>query len=144
MSKQDNLTLAKKIYKFFDEGKVEELVNLFSENSIATHIPTNVVFKGRDGFRQATKIWKNAFSNSRCEIKNQIVTDEYIVTEFNGVGTNDGTLETSMGNIGPTGKRVSIPFVEILKIRNGKIENSKLYFDTATMMHQLEVIPEKV
>ena len=144
MSAKDNSVLAKKIYNLFNEGNVEGLVNLFTENSTATHIPTNTVFKGREGFRKATRIWKGAFSDARCEIKNQIVTDDFIVTEFNGVGVNDGILETPMGKIGPTGKKINIPFVEIMKIKNGQIEDSKLYFDTVTMMNQLEVVPEKV
>jgi CTP-dependent riboflavin kinase len=48
-----------------------------------------------------------------------------------------------VGTIPPTGKKVNIPFVEILKIKDGKIKDYKLYFDTATMMQQLGIIAEK-
>lgn len=141
---QENQKLAKKVYELFNSNKIEELSNLFTENAKAVHIPTNTVFNGPAGFRDASKIWKTAFSDAKCELKNQIVNDDYIVTEFNGVGVHDGVLSTPMGNVPATGKKINIPFVEILKVKNGKIESSKLYFDTATMMHQLELIPEKV
>jgi len=49
-----------------------------------------------------------------------------------------------MGKIGPTGKKIDIPFCEIFEIRNGKLVSSHLYFDVATMMQQLELVPEKV
>jgi len=141
---QENLKLAKKVYELFNNNQIEELSNLYSKDSAIAHIPTNIVFNGPEGFKQATKIWKTAFSDARCVITNQVVTDDYIVTEFNGVGTHDGILTTPVGNIEPAGKKVNIPFVEILGVKNGKIESSKLYFDNATMMHQLELIPEKV
>ena len=144
MSVKYNQQLAERIYRFFDQNKIDDLANLFSKNATILHVPTNLKFTGPEGFKQATKIWKGAFSDARCEIKNQIVNDDYIVTEFNGVGTNDGALETPMGKIGPTGKKVSIPFVEILKINNEKVESSKLYFDVTTMLHQLEVSHERV
>jgi predicted ester cyclase len=144
MSAQDNLKLAKKIYESFNNNEIDKLVGFYADNSVAVHVPTNLTFKGKEGFKQATKIWKGAFSDAKCEIKNTIINDDYIVTEFNGIGTNDGILETPVGEVGPTGKKVNIPFVEILKIKNGKVQESKLYFDVATMMHQLEITTEKV
>jgi predicted ester cyclase len=144
MSAQDNLKLAKKIYESFNNNEIDNLLNYFSDSAVAIHVPTNVTFNGKEGFRQATEIWKGAFSDAKCDIKNTIVSDDYIVTEFNGIGTHDGILETPMGKIGPTGKKINVPFVEILKIKNGKIQGSKLYFDVATMMQQLELTAEKV
>lgn len=141
---QENLKLAKSVYELFNDNKIEELSNLYSKNAEIKHVPANALFTGPTGFKQASKIWKTAFSNARCVITNQIVNDDYIVTEFNGVGTHDGKLETPMGNVDATGNQVDIPFVEILQIRNGEIESSKLYFDTTTIMHQLRLIPEKV
>lgn len=139
MLAQYNLKLAKRIYDLFNNNDIAEVANLFSDNADYLHVPTNLTFRGKEGYKQATKIWKDAFPDAKCEVKNQIATDDYIVTEFKGVGTNTGVLETPMGKIGPTGKQVRIPFVEILKIKNEKIESAKLYFDVATIMQQLDV-----
>ncbi len=144
MSVQDNLKLGKKIYELFNNNKLEELANLFSENSTSLHVPTNEVFKGINGARHAANKWRSAFPDGKCEVTNQVVSENYIVTEFNGVGTNDGNLDTPMGTLPPTGRKVNIPFVEIMKIKNGKIEDYKLYFDIATMMQQLGIVAEKV
>ena len=144
MSLQYNSKLAKKIYELFNDDKIEEFADLYSESCTLLQVPTNQVFKGREGVVQAAKGWKTAFSDAKCEVKNQVVTEDFIITEFNGVGTNDGKLETPMGTIPPTGKNVNIPFIEVMKVKNGKIDDYKLYFDTATMMQQLELTAEKV
>ncbi|MEJ2196011.1 MAG: ester cyclase [Ignavibacteriaceae bacterium] len=82
---------------------------------------------------------KKGFSNAKCEIKNMVTNDNYVVTEFNSIGTYDGILETPKGKISPTRRKVNIPFVEIFKLKNGKIDSSKLYFDSSTMMEQAGV-----
>lgn len=144
MSLQTNLKLAKEIYELFNNNKIEELSALYSEHSVLLNVPTNEIFKGKAGAKSSASRWRTAFSDAKCVISNQAVTEDSIVTEFNGVGTNDGQLETPMGLIPPTGRKVNIPFVEVLKIKNGKIEGSKLYYDTATMLRQLELFAEKV
>ena len=73
-----------------------------------------------------------------------VANGDYVITEFSGRGINNGILDTPMGKVGPTGRRIDIPFCEIFQIKNGKIINSHLYFDIATMMQQLEVTADKV
>jgi len=42
----------------------------------------------------------------------------------------------------PTGKKIEIPFCEVMKIKDGKVISLNSYFDSAAMMHQLGILDE--
>jgi len=139
MSLTENLNIAKKSYELFNKNDFNSFIKLFTDNPSILNVPTNQKFSGKEGIKESFNGWKKAFSDARCDIKNMVANEDYVVTEFSGLGTHDGIFETPMGKITPTRKKVNLPCVEILKIKNGKIDSSKLYFDTSTLMEQLGV-----
>jgi steroid delta-isomerase-like uncharacterized protein len=143
MSANENLNVVKKMHELFNKNDFNSYINLFTENPSVWHVPTNQKHSGREGIKKSFNMWKKAYSDARYDVKNMIGSDDYVVTEFHGTGTNDGIFETPMGKFGPTGKKVSTPFVEIIKLKNGKIDSSKIYFDTTTMIDQLGVSTQK-
>jgi steroid delta-isomerase-like uncharacterized protein len=52
-------------------------------------------------------------------------------------GTNSGPLRTPQGEIPATGREVAVPFVTVLKARDGKLAGHRAYWDNATFMEQL-------
>ncbi|HVO74484.1 MAG TPA: ester cyclase [Ignavibacteriaceae bacterium] len=139
-----NLILARSMYDNFNARKFEEASENVSENVIIHNVPLNVQLHGKEGFLQFMNFWAAAFPDSKVEITSQTASGDRVITEFHGRGTHNGVLETPMGKFGPTGKKIDIPFCEIFTIKNGKVENSHLYFDVATIMNQLELTLEKV
>lgn len=65
-----------------------------------------------------------------------------MVVEFMGRGTHTGPLHTPTGDVPATGRRVDLPFCDVHRIEDGKITNGRSYFDLATMMRQLGLMPE--
>ena len=139
MSANENLKIAKKCYEYFDNNDFNSFIKLFTDNPSLLNVPTNQKYSGTEGIKKSFNMWRKAFSDARCDVKNMVANDDYVVTEFNGLGTHDGTFETPMGKISPTRKKVKIPIVEILKLKNGKIDSAKQYFDTNSLMEQLGV-----
>lgn len=139
MSAKENLNVAKKYYELFNKNDFNSLIQLWTDNPSFWSIPDNQKYAGKEGLKKSFNMWKKAFPDARCDVKNMVANDEYIVTEFIGTGKHEGIFETPMGKFDPTNKKVNIPFVEILKLKNGKIENAKLYFDTTSVMNQLGI-----
>jgi hypothetical protein len=50
-------------------------------------------------------------------------------------------LQTPAGVIPPTGKTIALKFAEVFEIRDGKIRVMRAYWDTATLMQQLGLMP---
>jgi steroid delta-isomerase-like uncharacterized protein len=52
-------------------------------------------------------------------------------------GTHSGPLRTPQGDLPATGRQVAVPFVTVLKARDGKLTVHRAYWDNATFMEQL-------
>lgn len=137
MSANENLRIACEMYDNFNNNNIERSLKYISPGIVLTNIPMNMTVNGIEGFKQAMNLWKKPFSDAKATIIHRTANDDYVITEFTGTGTHDGVLESPMGNIPPTGKNINILFCEVMKIENGKAVNSRLYFDTASIMQQL-------
>ncbi len=55
--------------------------------------------------------------------------------------THTGPLLTPVGAIVPTGQRVELQIADIYQMKDGKIGLLRAYYDTATMMRQIGLVP---
>jgi steroid delta-isomerase-like uncharacterized protein len=141
---EKNLAVAKSMYDSFNERRFNHALKNVSDDVIIHNIAQNIQIYGKEGFLGFMNFWITAFPDAKVEIKSINPSGEKVITEFTGRGTHDGMLETPMGKVGPTGKKINISFCEIFHFNNRKIVESHLYFDLATMMQQLELTGEKV
>ena len=139
---QQNTTIAKGIYNAFNSHDFVSGEKLIDDTAELTIVPFNMTLLGKPGYNQLSQGWANAFPDGYCDVTNIIASEEGYVAEFVGRGRHTGPLVSPEGQIMPTGRRVDVPFVEIVKIRNGKIVSLKEYFDISTMMKQLGLVPE--
>jgi steroid delta-isomerase-like uncharacterized protein len=77
----------------------------------------------------------NAFTDMHMEIRNEIVSGNFVVSEFTVHATHTGELNGIM----PTNRTITLPTCNIIEIRDGKIYADRDYWDNALMMHQLGV-----
>jgi len=106
-------------------------------------IPTGQNLQGVAGYLEFVNGWASTFSDSRVDIQNVIASNGQVVSEAVFRGTHDGTLMTPMGPIPATGKSVALPICDIFQLADGKISGAKVYFDLATMLGQLGLMPPK-
>ena len=67
--------------------------------------------------------------------------DDVAVEEGTFSGTHKGVLRTPTGDVPPTGRPVSIPYVHVLRYRGGKHVSFNLTFDRLLMLEQLGLVP---
>lgn len=142
MTAKENLALAKNLYTLFNQRQLDEMTKSVASQCTWTNVPSGQIFKGPSGFKEFCQSWITAFSDARVEIRNQIATDDTVVTEFAGRGTHDGPLQSPAGSIPATRKKLDLNFIEVLKLENGKIIEARAYYDSATLMRQLGLLPE--
>ncbi len=142
MSAQDNKKIAKELYDAFNRKDFNLGKQHIADNAEFQIVPFGMKLIGKEGYLQVVQGWATAFPDGFCDITNITAGDDGAVVEFLGRGTHSGILKSSEGEIPPTGKKVNVPFCEVMKIKNGKITSLNTYFDTATMMKQLGIVPE--
>ena len=136
MQAETNTTVASRWYEeVFNAGNVALIDELFAPDFV-DHDPSNPL-PGLEGVRQLVSMYRGAFPNLRLTIEDEITEGDRVVTRFTGRGTHKGSL---MG-IPPTGKRVTITAIDILRFENGRIAEHWGNQDLLGMMRQLGVIP---
>lgn len=138
MTAQANKELAQNLYQMFNEGRIDEAVNLATEEIEVVLIPFGQTFNGREGFGQFMGGFKQAFPDLTITVTNQVATDDQVVSECRWTGTHTGPLMSPTGEIPPTGKRVDgAIFCEVWQIRDGKVAVLRNHQDVGTWLRQL-------
>lgn len=141
MSLNDNATLARTFYDAFNSRDFDRAAAYVTPDCEWLNVPTGETRRGPEGFRQDMQAWATAFPDGMVEVTNLIPAGEWVCVEFTGRGTNKGPLTGPAGQIPPTGRRVEIRFCDLLHFRNGKVISGHSYYDMATMLQQLGVMP---
>jgi len=85
--------------------------------------------------------WFGAFPDAHVEVHALHVTGDVAVEEGTFTGTHNGVLRSPAGDIPPTGRPVTIHYLQVLRFRDGKHVSFNLMFDRLLMLEQLGLIP---
>jgi steroid delta-isomerase-like uncharacterized protein len=117
-----------KNWETYDELNAPDFVNL----SAPPGVPSD-----REGGKMFLGAFLNAFPDFQFTIDDMIAEGDRVATKK----TFSGTHTAELNGIPPTWKRVSITFVDILRLRDGKIIEHWLSMDQLRFMQQLGVLP---
>jgi steroid delta-isomerase-like uncharacterized protein len=138
MSDQDNLRVAREVVAAWNAHDPDGFVKLVSEDFIAESDTFPAPLRGRDGARQSMQMYIKAFPDLHFDIEQMIASGEFVVTRWHVTGTHKGEL---MG-IPPTGRRgEGIHGCTVSEYRAGKVVRQWLYWDVATLLRQIGVMP---
>ena len=85
--------------------------------------------------------WLSAFPDGHVEVHDVHFIDDVAVEEGTFSGTHTGVLHTPTGEIPPTGRSVSLGYIQVLRFRDGKHVSFNLMFDRLLMLEQLDLMP---
>jgi ketosteroid isomerase-like protein len=86
--------------------------------------------------------WLGAFSDAHVEVHDVHIVDDVAVEEGTFTGTHDGVLRAPTGEIPPTGRPVSLDYIQVLRFRDGQHVSFNLMFDRLLMLEQLGLLPD--
>ena len=121
-----------------DESRIRELN---AENAVI-EAPGDVHVEGREAATQYGMAWLNAFPDARLNVKNELVSGDWVVQEFTFEGTHEGTLSGPGGEIPATHRRLNGRGVQIFRVEGEAIADTRLNFDQVQVMTQLGLMPE--
>jgi steroid delta-isomerase-like uncharacterized protein len=98
--------------------------------------------RGRDKLRPYLEGFAAAFPDARYTINWAIESGSSVALEGVYSGTHTGTLRMPDGTeLAATGRHVSVPFVTLFDVKDDKISSHRAYWDVATVMAQLGLMP---
>lgn len=92
---------------------------------------------GREGFKQTIAMFNTAFPDGEMIVEDQIAEGNKVVTRGVWKGTHKGAF---MG-VEATGKRVSLPYIDIWTIKDGQGHENWVQLDMMGLMQQMGAVP---
>ncbi|HZR83992.1 MAG TPA: ester cyclase [Candidatus Binatia bacterium] len=101
-------------------------------------IATGEVFDGEEEVSRYYRTSRAAFPDQRNEVHALHHTDDAVVVEFDLLGTHRGPLR----GIPPTGREFRCRMVAFFFFDGDRIVNERVYYDSATILRELGLLPE--
>ena len=101
-------------------------------------VPTGEIHDGPEEVMRYFATSRAAFPDQRNELRALYHTDEGVIVEFDLLGTHRGPLR----GIPPTGREFRCPVVAFFLFDDERIVCERVYFDSATILRQLGLIPD--
>ncbi len=137
LTAQDNATIVRSHYDAYNRRDLDKMMPLVTNDAKWMNVPFNIHFTGPKGYREYLDNWTTAMPDSKIEVVNLVVGEEWTAVECIGRGTHTGTLVGPNGPIPATQKKVDMKFCELFRIKDGQITEAHVYFDSATLLRQL-------
>jgi steroid delta-isomerase-like uncharacterized protein len=137
----DNRDIFRQQLEAFGKGDWATYKSFITDDTVYDEEATQRIATGPDEIVQVAQGWKAAFPDGRGTIKNIVATGDAVVAEIVWEGTHKGTLQGPMGTLPPTGRRVNVAAVQVVRFDNGKIRELRHYFDLLTLLSQIGAAP---
>ena len=121
-----------------DESRIRELN---AENGVL-EAPGDVRVEGREAATQYAMAWLNAFPDARLTVTNELVSGDWVAQEFTFEGTHEAPLSGPAGEVPATNRRLTGRGVQVFRVENDAVVDTRLYFDQVQILTQLGLMPE--
>jgi steroid delta-isomerase-like uncharacterized protein len=142
MSVEENLRIAETVEKMFNERNWEGFSEKHTPDVVAhtSRLPEPV--RGLDAHTESVKELARTFPDGVLRTERSFGQGEWVSVEFTFTGTHQGPFTGPGGKtIPPTNKKVQFPVSSVMRFEGGKIAEEHTYFDRATLLAQMGVLP---
>jgi carboxymethylenebutenolidase len=126
----------------FATHNTEDTLATMVEDAYVNHIP---VMTGGVGLEELREFYSTRFipqmppDTEMVPISRTIGNDQ-LVDEMVFKFTHTIRMDWMLPGVAPTGRRVEVPLVAIVRFRNGKLAHEHIYWDQASVLVQLELL----
>lgn len=93
---------------------------------------------GRDAVEKHIKELHAAFPDFQIALEDTLASDELIMGEWTATGTHEGEFN----GIPPTGREIDLTGMDKIRVRNGAVQEHRIYFNLQEMFEQLGLTEE--
>ncbi len=124
----------------FNAHDIDGFANVLADD-VTYRAPGGMSGQGKAACAQFFAAWWGAFSDAHVDVHAVHVAGDVVTEEGTFTGTHHGTRHSPAGDIAPTGRRVAVDYIHVLRFRDGKHVSFNLLFDRLQMLEQLGLIP---
>ena len=133
ITEEEVKALVERDMEIWNEGNLALVDELIAPDYVEHTADISEDIVGIDAFKERVANLRTNYPDFNITIEELIVKNDKIVWCWILTGTNTGTTS----DIPPTGKKVQVEGVGILRVVNGKIVERLIYYNEATLLRQL-------
>ena len=116
---------------------VERIISFFADDCLYEDLAVGVAKRGKKEVTEFIREFFAGFPDVKFEIRGCFSTNDRVCIEWVMTGTHSGDLP----GMPATGKAISIRGVNVKEIKDNKVTRHTDYYDMATLLRQLGVLP---
>jgi len=126
----------------FSTRDTEDTLATMVEDAYVNHIPVLTGGVGRDELREfySKRFIPQMPPDTEMTPVSRTIGEDQLVDEMVFKFTHTIRMDWMLPGIPPTGKRVEVPLVAIVRFREGKLAHEHIYWDQASVLVQLGLI----
>ena len=136
-------SLLERYVERYNAADLDGVMELYAEDSV--QLMPDGTFEGSAAIRRRLGQELVAFSDLAHRYLSYVEQDDAFADEWVFAGTHTGPVVLPDGTeVPPTGKRVEVQGMELVRVREGKIVVDNLYYDNLAVAAQLGLLPQRV
>src|SRR6266576_892140 len=126
----------------FSTRNTEETLATMVEDAYVNHIPVLTGGVGRDELREfySKRFIPQMPPDTEMTPVSRTIGEDQLVDEMVFKFTHTIAMDWMLPGIRPTGKRVEVPLVAIVRFREGKLAHEHIYWDQASVLVQIGLL----
>src|SRR5919109_864099 len=126
----------------FTTHNTEDTLATMVEDAYVNHIPVLTGGVGRDELREfySKRFIPQMPPDTEITPISRTIGNDQLVDEMVFTFTHTISMDWMLPGIAPTGKRVEVPLVAIVRFRDGKLAHEHIYWDQASVLVQLGLL----
>jgi carboxymethylenebutenolidase len=126
----------------FSTRNTEDTLATMVEDAYVNHIPVLTGGSGRDELREfySKRFIPQMPPDTEMTPVSRTIGEDQIVDEMVFKFTHTIRMDWILPGVAPTGKRVEVPLVAIVRFRDGKLAHEHIYWDQASVLVQIGLI----
>ena len=126
----------------FSTRNTEDTLATMVEDAYVNHIPVLTGGTGRDELREfySRRFIPQMPPDTEMTPVSRTIGEDQIVDEMVFKFTHTIPMDWMLPGIPPTGKRVEVPLVAIVRFRDGKLAHEHIYWDQASVLVQIGLL----
>jgi len=126
----------------FSTRHTEQTLATMVEDAYVNHIPVLTGGVGRDELREfySKRFIPHMPPDTEMTPVSRTIGEDQLVDEMVFKFTHTIPMDWMLPGVAPTGKRVEVPLVAIVRFRDGKLAHEHIYWDQASVLVQIGLI----
>ena len=136
-TEQRNLRAVADVLEFWNTANIPGVLTFYDEEITWRNVALEETYQGKEQVEDFLNRLYKAFPDLQFSVSHKIARGNNVAEQWLLVGTHKGTF---LG-VPATGRRVEIPGMSMIEMRDGRFLSDTFYFDAGIVMRQMRLLP---